>query len=357
MSKKVLVAPLDWGLGHATRCIPVIQELIIQRHEVLIAADGHIANLLKEEFPELEFIYLKGYYISYSSRLPAWIKILIQFPKIIFRIIMEHRQLKKIIRQHKIDVVISDNRFGLWNGNAKSIYITHQLMIKCPKGFKVFEPLLQLLHRIIINRYDVCWVPDFEGDNNLSGDLAHKYSKPKNARFIGTLSRFKEADSDIKREYDLCIIISGPEPSRSEFEKIVFAQLKSYSGKAVVVLGSIEGDNHYFGNKVEVFSYLSGVQLKKIIEKSKIIICRSGYSSIMDLVALKKNALLIPTPGQTEQEYLAEYLRFKKIFKRILQGELNLLLLNSDENFSVGNFKVHHPGLLQEAIKKINSYE
>jgi uncharacterized protein (TIGR00661 family) len=357
MPKKVLVAPLDWGLGHATRCIPVIQELIKQGHEVLIAADDNVEHLLKEEFPELKFIYFRGYHVSYSSRLPAWFKILIQLPKILIRIIAEHRQLKKIIREHKIDVVISDNRFGLWNQNIKSIYITHQLMIKCPNEFKLFEPLLYRLHQIIINRYDLCWIPDFEGENNLTGDLSHKYTKPTNAKFIGSLSRLKYVDSVATMKYDLCFIISGPEPARSEFQKIVFEKLKSYSGKVVVILGNPKSSNHYSENNIEVFPYLNANQLKDIIAKSKLIVCRSGYSSIMDLVALKKDALLVATPGQTEQEYLAEYLDEKKIFKRILQSEMNIEMLNRDKNFSVNNFKVYLPDLLQEEINKINSYE
>ena len=130
--KKILVAPLDWGLGHATRCIPLILELQRQEHEVIIAADGNCARILREAFPELSHIYLKSYGLTYSAALPAWLKIILQLPEIFFYIHREHAALEKIIRQHSIEIVISDNRFGLWNKSLKTVYITHQVMIKCP---------------------------------------------------------------------------------------------------------------------------------------------------------------------------------------------------------------------------------
>ena len=188
--KKILVAPLDWGLGHATRCIPVIRELLKAGHDVVIAADGRMEHLLREEFFELKFIYLKGYRLSYSSVFPAWLKIFFLLPKIIFRMMAEHQQLKKIIREHQIDVVVSDGRFGLWNKNIRSVYITHQVMIMCPKGLKILEPLLHYLHCLVIKKYSHCWIPDFAGSKNLSGDLSHRYPLPTNARFVNPLSRF-----------------------------------------------------------------------------------------------------------------------------------------------------------------------
>jgi uncharacterized protein (TIGR00661 family) len=349
VAKKILIAPLDWGLGHATRCIPIVRELLLAGHEVIIAADGNGEHILREEFPELQFIKLEGYRLSYSKSVPAWLKIILQLPKIMGVMRREHAALKKIIDEHQIGVVISDNRFGLWNKKVKTIYVTHQLMIKCPRGFKLFEPALHALHKMIIRKYDHCWVPDYPGTENLSGDLSHKYSLPPNAEFIGPLSRFEHGKKhDI--EYDLCIILSGPEPSRTSFEKKVWALLENYKGKCIVILGR-PGHHHSSANgHIKIFSHLNSDVLEKAILSSRFVICRSGYSGIMDLVALKKDALLVPTPGQTEQEYLAENLSAKRIFQFVTQKEFTL------ENLKVKDFSIdmnfERQPRLRQAISK-----
>jgi hypothetical protein len=181
--KKVLVAPLDWGLGHATRCIPIINELLAKDVELIIAADGEIAKLLQIEFPDIRQIPLKGYDVKYFIGIPAWLSVSIQIPKIVIRIWQEHHWLKRIVTEEEITNVISDNRFGLWNKKIHSVYITHQVMIKCPKGLKIFETLVYLIHRLFISRYSECWIPDLASkEKNLSGDLSHKYPLPKNSK-------------------------------------------------------------------------------------------------------------------------------------------------------------------------------
>lgn len=322
--KKVLIAPLDWGLGHATRCIPVIRELLKSGHEVVIAADGSIKLLLQEEFPQLRFVHLSGYGLAYSSWMPAWLKILFLVPQIIMAAFGEHRWLKKTIRMLRPDVVISDNRFGLWNKSVCTVYITHQVMIKCPAWLKIFEPVLYFIHRAIIRRYNFCWIPDYPGTSNLSGDLSHRYPLPANAAFISPLSRFAHTNENPPVEYDACIILSGPEPARSAFEKIIRKQLQSYSGRTVFVLGKPGSGGDVIAGHSRIASHMPAADLLKIIRASRLVICRSGYSSVMDLHALRKQAVLIPTPGQTEQEYLAGYLSSQKIFRTSSQSRFNI---------------------------------
>ena len=215
--KRILVCPLDWGLGHATRCVPVIRLLLQHNAEVIIAGDGSSLELLKKEFPQLKFLFLKGYNISYPKNENMILKMMFSAPKILSRIIIEHQTLKKIIKQNNIDVVISDNRYGLWNKEIKSIFITHQLMIKTPFA----EKLLHDLVLFFVSKYDECWVPDVETENNLSGDLAHRYPVLKNTFFVGLLSRFKTVQKINLYKYDVLAIVSGPEPQRSIFEKTV----------------------------------------------------------------------------------------------------------------------------------------
>lgn len=302
--KRILICPLDWGLGHATRCIPIIRLLKEKNAEVIIAADGRPFDLLKQEFPELKFIRFKGYDIHYPQKSSMLWKMFLSIPKLLKGIKTEHRQLDKLITDHQIDCVISDNRYGCWNKRVKSIFLTHQLMIKTPFAEKS-------LHKIVlsyIKNYDECWVPDFDGVNNLSGDLAHKYSLPPNTFYVGSLSRFAKAATTIPSfEYDVMAIVSGPEPQRSIFEKVLLEQLSKTDLKALLVEGKTEGKQEVeIRGNMKIVSHLGSDEMQNAILNSKMIIARSGYSTIMDLAVLGRKAVFIPTPGQTEQEYLAE---------------------------------------------------
>ncbi|OFY83220.1 MAG: hypothetical protein A3F72_03380 [Bacteroidetes bacterium RIFCSPLOWO2_12_FULL_35_15] len=328
--KRILICPLDWGLGHATRCIPVIRLLIKKNAEVIIAADGRPFELLKQEFPDLEFVRFEGYDIQYPEKGSMVWKMILSISKILKGIKAEHQQLDKLITDHKIDGVISDNRYGCWSKKVKSVFVTHQLMIKTPFAENI-------LHKIVlsyIKKFNECWVPDFEGVNNLSGDLAHKYPLPANIFYIGPLSRFTK-EKTASFEYDVMAIISGPEPQRSLFEKIMLKQLSKTNLKALLVEGKTEMEqkieNH--GN-VKISSHLRSNEMQDAISRSKIIIARSGYSTIMDLAMLGKRALFIPTPGQTEQEYLAELLMQKNSAYSKSQEKFDLeKALKESENY------------------------
>jgi UDP:flavonoid glycosyltransferase YjiC (YdhE family) len=307
--KRILICPLDWGLGHATRCIPVIQLLLQKDAEVLIAGSGRSLALLKKEFPALTTIDLPGYDIQYSNGSLA-LKIFLSTPKVFKAISREHEELEKIIREKKIDLVISDNRFGLWNKQVKTIFITHQLYIKAPIG----ERLLYRINRYYINKFTECWIPDVAGSANLSGDLSHPYPMPVNAFFIGTLSRFRSMPVSIvkpafplKKEYDVLVILSGPEPQRSIFEQIIIDQAARIPLNFLIARGVTElAQTMETKNNLDIVSHLTAAELKEVLLISSVIVSRSGYSTIMDLAALKKKAIFVPTPGQTEQEYLAQ---------------------------------------------------
>lgn len=307
-----MVAPLEWGLGHATRCIPIIKELIIQNCEVFIAAEGATFSLLKHEFPDVIFLPLMGYRVRYSRKknfLP-W-KILSQFPKMTFTIYKEHQWLKKVVKEYKIDAVISDNRFGLYHSKIPCVYITHQLLIKTGNAFS--EIIAKRIHYYFIKKYKECWVPDFE-KAGLAGELSHPKKLPGNVKYIGCLSRFEIIQAE--KKYDLLIMISGPEPQRTIFEQELLKELTSYPGKALFIRG-LPGSNVELKNEnesLEIKNHISSQELNEAIMQSDMVISRCGYTTVMDLIKLQKQAILIPTPGQTEQEYLAKYLLEKKMF-------------------------------------------
>ena len=322
---RILLAPLDWGLGHATRCIPIILKLQQQNCEVIIAAETGIKFLLEKEFPNLIFIHLAGYRIRYSySKFCLPLRLVLQFPKLLYRVYVEKIWLNNVIKTHHIDGVISDNRFGLSNKNIPCAYITHQIKIKT--NYRLTEYIIQKIHYHFINKYNTCWVPDNEGKLNFAGELSHPAVLPKTSvKYIGPLSRFEKNETEIK--YDLCIILSGPEPQRSLFEKIILQQLKIFNGSVFIVRG-LPGNLHQIELKstnIEIKNHLPTSELNTVLLQSKMIISRSGYTTVMDLIKLQKRAILVPTPGQTEQEYLARYLHDNKIFYSAPQHNFSLL--------------------------------
>lgn len=312
-----MVVPLDWGLGHATRCIPLIRELEARGCNVLIAAEAATQSLLQHEFQHLTFIRLRGYRISYS-RTKRWLPLVIlgQVPILLYNIYQEHRWLKKIVKKYGIDGILSDNRFGLHHPAVPCVYITHQLLIKTGNSFT--EKIAQRIHARFIKKYSACWVPDFEGDQNLAGVLSHPLHYPDNVKYIGCLSRFKKKPAVLTR-HQLLILISGPEPQRSIFENCLLKQLKNFSGSVLLVRGLpglVNDTSDVIDNNknLSIQNHLDAAALNEAIQSAEMVICRSGYTTVMDLVKLQQKAILVPTPGQTEQEYLAEHLMAQGLF-------------------------------------------
>lgn len=277
-------------------------------HELILVADGFPLQFLKQEFPSLRFISLPSYSIRYSksnSQVAAMIR---SFPFLVGGIIREHRWLKKLLKTEHFDRVISDNRFGMWNKNTHSIYITHQLMVKMPDKLKCLESLVHLIHKGFINRYNECWIPDREENDGLSGDLAHKYKLPLNSKFIGAISRFQTLKDIVPdTSFELVAVISGIEPQRSLFEKELIEKFRNVRQHTLIVSGQpMEKKKEIHIGNVTLVSHLSSVELGSVFLGAKHIISRSGYSTIMDLDVLNclHKAEFIPTPGQTEQEYL-----------------------------------------------------
>jgi uncharacterized protein (TIGR00661 family) len=306
----ILVSPLDWGLGHATRCIPVIRHLIKAGHKVTIAGYGRSLILLQNEFPSLESIELRGFSPSFPSSGNTILHLVLLLPDFIGSILQEHRELRKLIPRYHFDIIISDNRYGLWNKKVRSILITHQVMIKTPSWLWFAEYPIYRITRLMIRCFDKCWIPDYKEPPGLSGDLSHKYPAPGNARFIGPLSRFAQGENMLEKipgDEKITAIISGPEPQRSIFEDILTKQLASLGQQATIITGKPEAEETMVTNgNLTIQPHLSVREISSEINSSSLVICRSGYSSIMDLQALGAKALFVPTPGQTEQIYLAE---------------------------------------------------
>lgn len=326
----MLVAPLDWGLGHATRCIPLIEKLLIAGFKVIIAAEGDQKILLAHAFPNLEMVHLKGYRLKYG--LTKWrtiLKIIFQIPKILISINRENKWLRNFIKHNHLDIIIADNRFGLYNRKIKSVFITHQLHIKTSMG-KFSESIIQKINYHFINKFNYCWVPDAAGEKNLAGELSHPAVKPTTKiMYTGFLSRINKQPIPVTNK--LLILLSGPEPQRSIIENMLLAQLNNYTRPVILVRGlPAATDTISAAASFTVYNFLTGQQLEKAINQSDIIISRSGYSTIMDVLPLGKKCIFIPTPGQAEQEYLAAYLANKRYACIGFQHNLSLHLLTDE---------------------------
>lgn len=333
--KRILVAPLNWGMGHATRCIPIIKALENEGFQPIIASDGVALKLLEKEFPHLESITLPSYNITYSKtkRGLKW-KILTQTPKIYKINFAEKKLINSIIDKHKIDGIISDNRFGIRSKRVPCVFMSHQLNVL--SGSTTW--FSSKMHQRIIKQFDQCWVPDFEGNPNLSGKLGHVTDK-KNAlklKYIGPLTRLQQ--ENIAIAYDIMVLLSGPEPQRTFLENILFKELENFKGNILFVKGVVEKEQtKIVKNQFTIYNFMQTNDLQKAINASKFIISRSGYTTIMDLAALGKKAFFIPTPGQFEQEYIAERLTKEGIILSCDQKDFNLKKL--EEGMSYKGFE------------------
>lgn len=348
-SRRILVAPINWGLGHATRCIPLIKKLEEKNFTPIIASDGAALELLKLEFPHLKAFELPSYNITYTNRgsLLKW-KLLLNSPHILKNIKKEKKATKILVEKLNLHGIISDSRFGVRYKHLPNVFITHQLNVL--SGNTTF--LSSRIHQQYIQKYDQCWIPDAPRKPNLSGYLGHVKKSQDNVKYLGILSRFEKKELEI--QYDYMVLLSGPEPQRSLLEKILFSVLKQSSKKILFVRGVVREEIPDFeAPHISVKNYLFGTHLEQALNSSRVIIARSGYTTLMDLAKLEKKAFFIPTPGQFEQEYLAERMMNLGFAPYCDQNSFSLENLEKVESFS----GLRDPGFVCDFTRLFSLFE
>jgi len=304
---KILIAPLDWGLGHAARCIPLINMFLNKGSEVAIASSGGALIMLKTEFPSLQFFELPPYNVHYEYNSMV-VNMILQLPKMRVAMLKENRAVANILNEFDADLIISDNRYGVHSSKVPSVFMGHQLAIQLPNKVKVFSRLTLKWHESMLRPFKQIWVPDFRGNPNLSGKLSHRVKLNNEVHFIGPLSRFKYSES-VEEDLPLLIMLSGQEPRRTQFEEKIITLLSQWK-EEVVLLRGLPAEKEELKtpyDNLKIYNHLPTSEMELLIKRAQRIVCRSGYSSIMDFAALHKRVLYIPTDGQTEQEYLAKY--------------------------------------------------
>lgn len=323
-SKNILICPLEWGLGHAARMIPLAGMLAARGCRVFAGAGPKHLSLYRSELPGVTLIDFPGFSPSYSRFLPQYFAMLLKTPALLYHIISEHQRVKSIIKKYQIDIIISDNRFGLWNNSVKSVYVTHMPRIPLPFPWKFLERAGIILHRWIISRYDYCIIPDLPGIINLTGHLSHNLKLPENVRYTGILSRFNSSFPPGRfTEKHFTVILSGPEPQRSILRNRLTEALRDSGTTTYILEGNPDKPTGAKQDGIFIsISHLTSPDMAELLKSSECIFSRSGYTTIMDLVFLNCSGMLVPTPGQTEQEYLAKYLSEKGWFRTMRQKDI-----------------------------------
>jgi uncharacterized protein (TIGR00661 family) len=329
---RIIYGICSWGLGHATRSLPVIRKLIDEKNDVSIISNGRSLELIKKEIGDkAEYFNIPDYPILVSENTRQFVvKSFVYWPAFIKRMESGLQKLKKILEKQKCDRIISDGRYDIYDKEIPSFFISHQMRILNPLRLKKFETGSEIFNLFFFKRFAGVIIPDFK-NNSLSGDLSHNLKKidEKKLHYVGVLSDFKKKTS--KKDIDYLISISGPEPQRTILEKKLIPQVDELKGNVVITLGKTENQDKYKTKEVMTYSFLTKDKREDLLNRSKLVISRSGYSTIMDLAVIGAKGLMIPTPGQIEQEYLGIYHSSKKTFYCVNQEKV---ILKKDVEFA-----------------------
>jgi len=329
-TKTLLVSPLEWGLGHTVRLVPFIREALDAGQKVILASDGVSLDFLRDRFPNLIWIKMPFYPVRYSGSGKFFRKLIPQVPGILRAIRKNHKLVADLVAEHRITHILSDHRYGLYHKDVHSVFITNQLWLKAPKGWTFGEGLVYSLHRMALRKFSEIWIADYPGIPNLSGLLTHPPRLPAQAKYIGLVSRFQGIAAecpDNASSFEVLALVSGPEPQRTLFEDLLKMRFISRGIVAVILRGIPPGTP---GEKpsmkkdgtVVLINHARDEHILWYIQQAREIICRPGNSTLSDLTFLGRTALLVPTPGQTEQEYVAGHLEREGLFRVCRQEEL-----------------------------------
>ncbi len=311
---------LNWGLGHASRSLPIIKTFLAHGHDVICASDGEALEMLRRELPDQLVLELPGYGISYGSKYMP-LNMLRHGPGMLKTIRTEHELTKAIVEHHHIDCIITDNRYGCYHASVPSAIITHQLQVFT--GNKIMDVYIRRQIRGWLKKFNEVWIPDNPPKGNITGDLSGIDINPVPKYFLGVISELSAMPH--AGEYDAVAVISGPEPQRTYFESQLHQQLTDLPGRYAIVRGKPDDKSpvRQEGN-LTIFPFCSRAELSSLLSETNVVISRSGYTTLMDLAKTGHKAILCPTPGQYEQIYLADRLAGLNQCVYVRQDDLDL---------------------------------
>jgi uncharacterized protein (TIGR00661 family) len=324
---RILISPLSWGLGHATRDMPIINDLLTRGHTVGVAATGAALALLRREFPDLTFFDVPDYPSPYTKNGFSVPRVMALFPLMQKDIAREHRLISKIVRRERYDLVISDNRFGAHVRDVPSLFISHQIRFSTPGDIEFVERLMERFNEHYHKNFDRIIIPDNPpGPYSLSGKLgvARRPATRRRAFYAGIITDIRKLD--VGQDIDFLISISGPRETKDLLKKTILQQVGDLPGKKVILMGD-PGDHREetLDPDTIVKSHAERDEMELLMNRAKFVITRSGYTTVMELAELgKKEILFIPTPGQTEQEYLSRLYERRGWVHSVSQAKIRL---------------------------------
>ncbi len=353
-NKNILICPLDWGLGHAARMVPIINMLNQLGANAIIAANNGPLEFLKQRFPDIKTIEFDGFSPQYPSNGSMAMAMIKSLPKMFLEANRAHNELQRIIKKHKIDAVISDNRYELSTSKVPCIFVTHQLNIQTSGWQSLAKPIINIMLSHYLNKFSEIWIPDVTSKFRLSGKLSQSNNFKDKLFNVGLLSRFSNSHiKNYQETIDLLIILSGPEPQRTILEKMLLSQAHATKLKTVMLLAKPGAQIDMVIKNVRLISHVQDNEFAKLIQSAKIIVSRPGYTTLMDLAVFNKKAIFIPTPGQTEQEYLAQRLLNNGIAYSQTQRDFVLKEAFLKQDQYKGLFLKNEPELLKSRIKNL----
>ena len=290
--KRVLFSALNWGMGHVSRSIGLVSQLIENDNTLFIACDENQKQIFQCYFPNVEYIQHEGYPFQFRGKGDFSGDFMRNWSKLSSRLKKEPIEVELLVDKHEIDTVISDHRYGFRSDKVSSVFITHQLNLPV----KWYQKSIQAIHVRLLRKYHHIWVMDF-ADSRLAGELSrNKKSLP--VEYIGPYSRFMNYDLPVVKNNTTVVIASGP---------LIYAQLflgnqlnKSSPNDNVVVVAPKKVVSP---NEILRISN-NWLEQDQVILNAQKIISNTGYTTIMDLFFLKAECELYSTKGQSEQEYL-----------------------------------------------------
>ena len=322
---EIIYGVCSWGLGHATRSLPVIRKLIAEKNKLTVISNGRSLEVLKKELGDAaSYVDIPDYPMLVSENTRQFMaKSMVYWPVFIKRIEDGLAELQKILDKKPYDCIISDARYDMYSKTIPSFFISHQMRIMNPLHIKMFERAMERFNMFFFKRYVGVIVPDFK-EQNLSGELSHNLKRinENKIHYVGVLSDFKKRV--MKKDIDYLISISGPEPQRSFLEEKLATQVGKLEGNVVMTLGKAEDYSVVKKKHLTTYTFVNKDLREELLNRAKLVVSRSGYSTIMDVAVIGTKALFIPTPGQIEQEYLSDYHNKLGTFYSVSQNTLNL---------------------------------
>ena len=293
--QNILFSALNWGYGHVMRSLVLLKKLVKQGNKLYVVGTDEQITLFKTEGLEASYIHQEGYPFQFGGNGNFSLDLFKNLSALKQHFVREQKNVEQLCADFAIDLVIADQSLGVFSRKVPSILITHQLNL--PLSW--WEKPAQAFYNKQLKNFQQIWIPDQAPPNNLAGRLSE--TNRKNVTYIGWLSRFTEIPK-VDKQFDVGVLVTGPQPYAQQFFEEMCKRFENSPEKVFIIYN---GTNLRTHKNIVIFQHQATAEMAELLCSAKLLITRSGYSTLMDLYALGiRNVELHATPGQAEQLYL-----------------------------------------------------